>query len=342
MTALAELESTIQTAAEKVGPAVVGLGRGWGLGTGVVVATGRVLTNAHNLRGDEATVTFAGGRRETGRVAGVDLDVDLAAIEVDTGDVEPVAWDPEAGPPALGTAVLALANPGGRGLRVTTGFVSSAERRFRGPRGRRIAGAIEHTAPLPRGSSGGPLVDSEGRLLGLNTIRQEGGLILAIPADAGLARRADALWRGEPAQRGRLGVAIAPPRGPWTRRPWTPTRARSPGWPTGWRPPSPTSGSCAGRAAGSCPPAPAAASSSRQTASSSPRRTWWPARGARAGGRRSPTAARSASRWWAPIPSPTSPCSAPTPAISRPPSWATPRRCASASWWWRSATPTAL
>ena len=212
MTALAELETTIQTAAEKVGPAVVGLGRGWGLGTGVVVATGRVLTNAHNLRGDEATVTFAGGRRETGRVAGVDLDVDLAAIEVDTGDVEPVAWDPEAGPPALGTAVLALANPGGRGLRVTTGFVSSAERRFRGPRGRRIAGAIEHTAPLPRGSSGGPLVDSEGRLLGLNTIRQEGGLILAIPADAGLARRADALWRGEPAQRARLGVAIAPPR----------------------------------------------------------------------------------------------------------------------------------
>jgi serine protease Do len=212
MTALAELETTIQTAAEKVGPAVVGLGRGWGLGTGVVVAAGRILTNAHNLRGDEATVTFAGGRRETGRVAGVDLDVDLAAIEVDTGDVEPVAWDPEAGPPALGTAVLALANPGGRGLRVTTGFVSSAERRFRGPRGRRIAGAIEHTAPLPRGSSGGPLVDSEGRLLGLNTIRQEGGLILAIPADAGLARRADALWRGEPAQRARLGVAIAPPR----------------------------------------------------------------------------------------------------------------------------------
>ena len=212
MTALAELETTIQTAAEKVGPAVVGLGRGWGLGTGVVVAAGRVLTNAHNLRGDEATITFAGGRRETGRVAGVDLDVDLAAIEMDTGDVEPVAWDPEAGPPALGTAVLALANPGGRGLRVTTGFVSSAERRFRGPRGRRIAGAIEHTAPLPRGSSGGPLVDSEGRLLGLNTIRQEGGLILAIPADAGLARRADALWRGEPAQRARLGVAIAPPR----------------------------------------------------------------------------------------------------------------------------------
>src|SRR6185295_7186642 len=108
--------------------------------------------------------------------------------------------------------VLALANPGGRGLRVTPGFVSSAAGRFRGPRGRRIAGAIEHTAPLPRGSSGGPLVDAEGRLLGLNAVRREGGLILAVPADERLARRADALWKGEPAGRPSLGVAVVTPR----------------------------------------------------------------------------------------------------------------------------------
>jgi serine protease Do len=212
MSTLTETEDTIRTAAEAVGPAVVGLGRGWSLGSGVVVGAGRVLTNAHNLRGEEVTVTFVDGRRAVGRVAGVDPDVDLAAIEVDTGDAPAIAWDPEAEGPSVGTVVIALANPGGRGLRVTPGFVSSANRRFRGPRGRRIAGAIEHTAPLPRGSSGGPLVDRDGRLLGLNAIRQEGGLILAIPADAGLARRADALWRGEPAQRARLGVAIAPPR----------------------------------------------------------------------------------------------------------------------------------
>jgi serine protease Do len=209
---LAEVSSTIQAAAERVGPAVVGLGRGWGRGSGVVVADGRVLTNAHNLRGDEAAVRFADGRTENGRVAGVDADLDLAAIEVDTAGVEPVEWAPEAVEPAIGTAVLALANPGGRGLRVTPGFVSSASGRFRGPRGRRIAGAIEHTAPLPRGSSGGPLVDVEGRLLGLNAVRREGGLILAVPADERLARRADGLWKGEPAGRPRLGVAIVPPR----------------------------------------------------------------------------------------------------------------------------------
>jgi S1-C subfamily serine protease len=211
MSALSDLQSTIEATAERFGPAVVGLGRGWGLGSGVVVGAGRVLTNAHNVRGSEITVTFHDGRRESGRVAGVDADLDLAAIEVDTGDVEPLALAPEGAAATIGTPVLALANPGGRGLRVTHGFVSAAGRRFRGPRGRRIAGAIEHTAPLPRGSSGGPLIDEEGRLLGLNAVRREGGLILAVPADELLARRAEALWRGEPTARPRLGVAVAPP-----------------------------------------------------------------------------------------------------------------------------------
>jgi serine protease Do len=209
---LNEIEGAIRETADRVGPAVVGLGRGWALGSGVVVAPGRVLTNAHNLRGDRITVTFSDGRREEGRVAGVDADLDLAAVEVETGDVEPVRWSAGDSSPAVGTAVFALGNPGGRGLRVTLGFVSAADRRFRGPGGRRIRGAIEHTAPLPRGSSGGPVVDSTGRLLGLNTVRQEGGLIFAVAADETLARHADALWEGRTAVRPRLGVAIAPPR----------------------------------------------------------------------------------------------------------------------------------
>src|SRR5215210_2292413 len=105
---LDELTAAVTAASERVGPAVVGLGRGWGRGSGVVVGAGRVLTNAHNLRGDEVTVTFSDGRSESGRVTGVDADLDLAAIEVDTGDVEPVAWAPEAATATLGTAVLAL------------------------------------------------------------------------------------------------------------------------------------------------------------------------------------------------------------------------------------------
>jgi serine protease Do len=213
MTVLEELESAVQATAERSGPAVVGLGRGWGVGSGVVIAPGRVLTNAHNLRHDETTVTFEDGRVETGRVAGSDSDLDVAVIDVDTGDIAPVEWPSDGDtPPHIGRAILALGNPGGRGLRVTPGFISSTARSFRGPRGRRIRGAIEHTAPLPRGSSGGPLLDSGGRLLGINSVRVDGGLILAIPADQNLRDRVEALGRGEAPKRVRLGVAIAPPR----------------------------------------------------------------------------------------------------------------------------------
>jgi serine protease Do len=212
MAVLADITDAVRDVADRVGPAVVGLGRGWGRGSGVVIEPGVVITNAHNLRDDEVTVTFADGRRESGSVAGADPDADLAVIEVPTGDVEAVEWPAAADAPALGAVVFALANPGGRGQRTTLGIVSSAARSFRGPRGRRIRGSIEHTAPLPRGSSGGPLVDGDGRLLGLNTVRVDGGLILAIAADDGFADRVDALGRGESVVRPRLGLAIAPAR----------------------------------------------------------------------------------------------------------------------------------
>jgi serine protease Do len=215
MAVLEELEGQIQKAVQQTGPAVVGLGRGWGVGSGVIVSPGRVLTNAHNLRHDhgEVAVTFSDGRRESGRVAGSDPDLDLAVIEVDTGEIEAISWTDDAPDSVeIGRSVLALANPGGRGLRVTPGFVSATARSFRGPRGRRVRGAIEHTAPLPRGSSGGPLVDTSGHLLGINAVRVDGGLILAIAADVTLRQRIEALGRGEPPKRARLGVAVAPPR----------------------------------------------------------------------------------------------------------------------------------
>ena len=210
MTALTDLQHAIAGAAERLGPAVVGLGRGWGLGSGLIVAKDRVLTNAHNLRRDEVTVTYSDGTREPGTVEGVDSDLDLAVVNVRTNGRPALEWA-ESAHPDIGTPLVALANPGGRGLRVTLGFVSSGPRSFRGPRGRRISGAIEHTAALPRGSSGGPLVDLEGRLVGINSIRLDGNLILALPV-AALRERVDALARGETPGTPRLGVAVAPPR----------------------------------------------------------------------------------------------------------------------------------
>jgi S1-C subfamily serine protease len=209
MALLTEVKETIGSVGAKVGPSLVGVGQRWGVGSGVVVGAGRVLTNAHNIRGEELTITFADGRTETGTIAGVDVDGDIAVVNVDTKDAPALEWS---GPDdvGIGTAVLALANPGGRGLRVTVGYVSGTERSFRGPRGRRISGSIEHTAPLLPGSSGGPIVDAEGKLLGLNTNRLGEGFYLAIPADGSLKERVESLAKGEAPERPRLGVAIAP------------------------------------------------------------------------------------------------------------------------------------
>ena len=209
MSILDEVQASIRQLAEGAGASVVGIGQRWGLGSGIVLAEGRVLTNAHNVRGDQVTVTFADGRTADGTVAGHDIDGDLAVIEVDTAGAPALPWA-TAAPAELGMAVFALANPGGRGLRVTFGFVSGIERTFRGPRGRRITGTLEHTAPLLPGSSGGPVLNAAGQLLGINTNRLGEGFYLAIPADETLRGRADTLARGESPPSPRLGVAIAP------------------------------------------------------------------------------------------------------------------------------------
>ncbi len=209
MTILDEIGASIRQFAEGAGASVVGIGQRWGAGSGIVLGEGQVLTNAHNVRGDQVTVTFADGRTAQGSVSGHDIDSDLAVISVDTGETAALPWASSASV-EIGKPVFALANPGGRGLRVTFGFVSGIDRTFRGPRGRRITGSLEHTAPLLPGSSGGPVLDADGQLLGINTNRLGEGFYLATPADEALRGRADALARGETATSPRLGVAIAP------------------------------------------------------------------------------------------------------------------------------------
>jgi serine protease Do len=209
MSALDEMQQAVSTVAERAAPGVVGIGGRWHRGSGVIVGQNRVLTNAHNIHGDEATCVFSDGRQARGRLLGEDMDGDLAVLEVDTAAVPALPWAPAADP-AVGTVVFVLASASNGGVRTTVGLVSGKERSFRGPGGRLIGGSIEHTAPLASGSSGSPVLDAEGRLLGLNTQRLGEGFYLALPADEGLRTRIDALARGESTVRPRLGIAVAP------------------------------------------------------------------------------------------------------------------------------------
>jgi len=204
-----ELGKAIAGIADKAGASTVGIGNRWRGGSGVVVEAGKVLTNAHNLHGDEVHVFFADGRQADGKVLGADGDGDLAVIGVDTGSAPAIAWG-DGSALSIGSPVVALGNPAGNGLRVTVGYVSGIGRAFRGPRGRRVAGAVEHTAPLLPGSSGGPIVDADGQLLGINTNRLGSGFYQAIASDNGLRDRVASLGRGEAPKRRRLGVGLAP------------------------------------------------------------------------------------------------------------------------------------
>jgi serine protease Do len=209
---LDELSTTAKAIAASAGAAVVAIGLD-ARGTGIVIGANTVLTNAHNLRNPTVAVTFQGGRQLQGRVKAVDPDADLAVIEVDTtdpatGSSPSLLWSETA--PSAGDMVFAL-SPSLHGSRVSFGMVSAVDRTFAGPRGREIAGSIEHTAPLLPGASGGPLLDRSGRLVGINTHRLGDGFYLALPGDASTKAKIVRLCAGHSADDRRLGIALARP-----------------------------------------------------------------------------------------------------------------------------------
>jgi serine protease Do len=184
------LSDTTVLLSERVLPAVVAIGSG-GRGTGVVIAHNRVLTNAHHLRDNTTSVHVAdqstGATSSVqGHVVGLDPTLDLAVLDVLTGSVTPVEWA-EIGP-TLGTLVFAATRAGGQPS-LTHGFVSATDRSFASPMRQTITGAFEHTAPLRQGSSGGPVLNAEGRIIGLTVIRESDSFALAMPSTAALRQR---------------------------------------------------------------------------------------------------------------------------------------------------------
>ena len=207
MSVIDNLSASARTVLGELGESLVTIGQD-GRGSGIVIAAGKVLTNAHNLRDRTTLVTFADGRAEQGTVAGADEDGDLVVLDVDTAAVASATWAEQL--PQAGDVVFALSR-GGHRARISFGMVSSVDVAFNGPRGRQVHGGIEHTAPLVRGASGGPVADASGHVVGLNTHRTGRGFYVARPIDEALQSTITDLAAGNSVVRPRLGVALAPP-----------------------------------------------------------------------------------------------------------------------------------
>ncbi len=207
------------TVVDAVGPAVVGVSVGMksrgseteqiGAGSGVMIAPdGYILTNDHVVHNaKQLSVTLTNGTTLTATLIGVDPATDLAVIRAD-GSGLPYATLGDSSLLRVGQLIIAIGNPFGFQSTVSTGVVSALGRALRSQQGRLIEDIIQHTAPLNPGNSGGPLVDSRGRIVGINTaiIMMAQGIGFSIPSNTAKWVVSQLLTHGR-VRRGYLGIS---------------------------------------------------------------------------------------------------------------------------------------
>ena len=175
---LAPDEITVVTVARQVAPSVVSVQQNGGFGSGVVIRRdGVILTNAHVVgQAREVRIGLADGREIGARVLGRDPSVDVAVVRV-TGSELPVAPLADSDALLVGQTAIAIGNPLGLERTVTRGVISAIDR---SPRGFGLDGLIQTDAAISPGNSGGPLLDSRGRVIGINTA------VISAPGASGL------------------------------------------------------------------------------------------------------------------------------------------------------------
>jgi S1-C subfamily serine protease len=197
--ALDAYSTAVSSAAERAGPAVVkveaGRGRAQtgdrpvGQGSGVIFdSSGRILTNEHVVRGARSiTVALADGRRLPAGVVGADPAVDIAVLQVAAAGL-PVARL-HSGRLKVGQLVVAIGNPYGLSWTVTAGVVSALGRELPLGPNQTLRDLIQTDVPINPGNSGGPLVDAQGRVVGITTaiIPYARGVGFAVPVSTALA-----------------------------------------------------------------------------------------------------------------------------------------------------------
>jgi S1-C subfamily serine protease len=194
--------------------------QGTATGSGFVVDDdGTIVTNAHVVEGaSSVSVRFGeGGNSVDADVRGVDRDSDTAVLKIDPNEVEDLTVLPLGNSSAaeVGDPVIAIGNPFGFTRTVTTGIVSALQRQITAPSGFSISDVIQTDAAINPGNSGGPLLDADGRVIGINSQIATGGgsqgsvgIGFAVPVNL-VKKLIPQLKRGQEIKRAYLGIKMA-------------------------------------------------------------------------------------------------------------------------------------
>ncbi|HEX5939334.1 MAG TPA: trypsin-like peptidase domain-containing protein [Dehalococcoidia bacterium] len=209
-TVLSELSTALADAVEKAaGSTVTVSARRRLAATGIAWTNDSVLTASHVVeRDDDIKIGLPDGGKATAKLVGRDPGSDLAVLKLNGGQLTPAERAPD-GSAKVGYMVLAVGRPSDEGPMASGGVVSAIGGAWRTYTGGQVEGYIRADVTFYPGFSGGPLIDSEGRVVGINTSRLGRGAGLTIPV-ASAARIADALLSQGRIKRGYLGIGNQP------------------------------------------------------------------------------------------------------------------------------------